>query len=93
MGAKNKMFGKYFQRFSKLMKIMLNIFTNMDKPKTQVYIAYNNDDPTDIIAFEDKEECKDFCLAMDNKFTWTSIPIKLADKGQLGLFKDDDEEN
>jgi len=41
----------------------------------QIYIAYNNDDQWDMIAFEDKEECRQFCMDHDN-FTWTSIAYK-----------------
>ncbi len=45
----------------------------------EVYIAYHNQDEWNMIAFEDKEECKEFCLAQD-EFTWTSIPYKKKDK-------------
>ncbi|MGB3466591.1 MAG: hypothetical protein WBA74_15025 [Cyclobacteriaceae bacterium] len=49
----------------------------MDYP--QIYIAYNNDDQWDMIAFESREECRDFCMTHDN-FTWTSIPYKRSDE-------------
>ncbi|MEL6560234.1 MAG: hypothetical protein AAFQ94_18745 [Bacteroidota bacterium] len=49
----------------------------MDYP--EIYIAYHNHDQWDMIAFEDKEECKDFCMTQSN-FTWTSIPYKQKDE-------------
>ena len=49
----------------------------MDYP--QVYIAYSNDNQWDMIAFESREECREFCMTHEN-LTWTSIPYKKTDE-------------